>query len=119
MIQHVPAILGHKQVGETIVVVVAPDATETVTGPGDSSVIGHVRERTISVVAIQSVAHGDAAIVQVAAVDKINVLPAVAIEVADADAGTELLAIYGNTVVAYFPEMETFRGTQQQNPSAQ
>ena len=101
MIQHVPAILGHKQVGKTIVVVVAPDATEAVTGPGHSSVIGHVRESTIAVIAIQSVADGDAAIVQVAAVDEINVLPAVAIEVTYADSGPKFLAVNGNPIIAF------------------
>src|SRR5258708_19553679 len=77
VIENVAAVLGDKEVGKSVVVIVAPGAPQTVTRAGNASLFGDIRKSAIAVVAIKRVADGDAAVVHVSAVHQVNVLPAV------------------------------------------
>src|SRR5262249_28217700 len=66
-----------------------------------SSFFGHVSKCAVSVVVVKGIARGNPAVVQVAAVDEINVLPPITIKVADADARPELLAVDRNPVIPF------------------
>jgi len=52
VIKDVLAVLGDEEIGETVVVVVAPDAAEAVAGAGDTSFFRDISERAIAVVAV-------------------------------------------------------------------
>ena len=100
MIKDVAAVLGNEQVGKSVVVVIAPDAAQAVTGAGNAGLFGDVGECAIAVVTIKRIANGNAAVVQIAAVHKVNVLPAVAIEVGHADSRTKFFPVDGDAVIA-------------------
>src|SRR5574341_2071428 len=78
-IQNVLAVLAYIQVGVTVVVVVAPDTAQAVGIAGRRSILRHITECAVSIVAVERVANLDAALVEVAAIDEIDVLPAVAV----------------------------------------
>jgi hypothetical protein len=86
-----------------MVVVVAPDAAEPVAGAGDAGFFGDVGESADTVIAIERVAYFNAAIaiVAVAAVDKVDVLPAIGVKVGDTDAGAEFFQVDGDALVAF------------------
>ena len=96
VIENVASELGNEEIGETVVVVIAPNAAEAVVCAGDAGGVGDVGEGPVAIVAIEGVFDLDAAVVAVAAVDEIDVLPAVVVEIGDANAGTEFLEIDGD-----------------------
>src|SRR5262249_18646995 len=89
VVEQVGAELRDEEIGEAVVVVVAPDAAEAVVGAGDAGGVGDVGEGAVAVVAVEGVLFGDVAVVAVAAVDEIDVLPAVIVVIGDAQAGSE------------------------------
>src|SRR5207249_8579067 len=99
VIQNIASILGHEKIVKSVVVVIAPDTAHAITGSGHAGFLGDIGKSGISVVAIESIADGNAAAIKVATVDKINVLPAVAIEISNTDAGAEFLAIDRNGLI--------------------
>ena len=101
VIQDVGAELRDVEIGEAVVVVVAPDAAEAVVCAGDACGVGDIGEGAVGVVAIESVFDGDVAVVAITAVDEVDVLPAVVVEVGDADAGAEFFEIDGDAVVTF------------------
>ena len=100
VIKNVAAILGHVQVGKSVVVVIAPDAAQAVAGAGNAGLFGDVGECAVTVITIERIADGDASVIQITAVHEVNVLPAVAVEVGHADSRTKFLAIDGDALVA-------------------
>src|SRR6478672_1984906 len=84
-IKNVAAILGNKQVGKSIVVVIAPNATQAVTGPRNTSAVGHVRKSVVATVTIKRIAHRKATLIQIAAIHEVNVLPAIRVKVGHTD----------------------------------
>ena len=100
MIKNVAAVLGNEQVGKSVVVIIAPDTAQAVTCTGNAGLFGDIGESAIAVVSIERIADGDAAVVQVAAIDEVNVLPAVAVKVSDADSGTKFFPVDGDAVIA-------------------
>src|ERR1700730_12013079 len=68
-----------------IVVVIAPNAAQTVGIAGDTGLFSDVGKTTISVVAIERVPNLDAAAVQVPAIYKINILKPITIIIGDAN----------------------------------
>src|ERR1043166_960212 len=84
-----------------IVVVISPHATETVGVARNARFFGYVRERAIRVVAIQCVADLDATIVQVPAIDEIDILETVAVVVGNARARTGFPPDRGDAVVGF------------------
>src|SRR6266852_6336911 len=92
-IQNIAAILRHKEIGKAVVIEISPHATEPVSGSRHACLFRNVGEGAVSVVVIERVADGNPAIVEIAPVHKINVLPAVAVEIGDANSRTKLLAI--------------------------
>ena len=91
VVQDIAAVLGDVEIGETVVVVVPPDATEAVACPGNASLIRDISKDAVAVVAIKRVACGDAAVVEIAPIDEIDVLEAVTVEICHTDAGAEYL----------------------------
>src|SRR6266849_2805646 len=101
VVENVATVLGNKQVGESVVVVVAPDAAQAVTGAVNASPVGDICKRAIAIVPIKRIADGNATLVQVAAIHKVNVLPAIPVKVGYANSGTKFLPIDGDTVIAF------------------
>src|ERR1700730_6303805 len=92
-IQNIAIVLSHKEVGKAVVVEISPYATKPVSGSRHTGFFCDVGECAITVVAIQCVADRNPPIVEIAAIDEITILPAIAIEVGHADSRTKLLAI--------------------------
>src|SRR6266446_1310250 len=92
---------GYVGEGSVAVVVVSPSSAKAVRGAGHARFIGHVRERAIAVVSIQRVLDGDAAVVTIPPVHKVNVLPAVPVEVGNAHPWTKFLEIDGHSFVSF------------------
>jgi len=103
-VQHVSAVLGHVKIRKAVVVVVAPNATETVTCARNAGCFGNIRKGTVAIVSIKCVARGDAAIIEVPPIDEVDVRQTVAVEISDADARAKYLAIDGDSVVT--PEVD-------------
>src|SRR4029077_12526017 len=100
VVENVAPELRDVEIREAVVVVVAPDAAQSVTGPGNVGLVGYVGERPVAVIAIESVAHRNAAIVKVASVHEVNVLPTVPVEIRDTYPGPEFFSIDGDALVA-------------------
>ena len=100
MVENVATVLGNKQVGESVVVIVAPNATQAVTSPGDACLVRDICESAIAIVSIERIPDGNATVVQVAAIHEVNVLPAIPVKVGDADSGAKFLPVDGDTVIA-------------------
>src|SRR3954447_837514 len=100
MVKDVSPVLAYEEVGIAVIVVVSPNAAETVTGAWDAGFVSDIGEGAIFVIAINSVLDGNAAVVAVTAVHKINVLPAVSVEVRHADSRPEFLQVDGSALVA-------------------
>jgi len=100
LIKDVLAVLSDEEIGETVVIIVAPDAAEAVAGTGDTCFFRDISERAIAVVAVKRVADADATVVAIAPVDEVDVLPAVAVKIRNANAGTELFEIDGDAIAA-------------------
>jgi hypothetical protein len=89
VVQDVASILRHEKIGKAVVIVVAPDTTQAVTRTRNSSLVGHIGESAIAIIAVQRVAYRDAAVVEIAAIDEIDVLPAIAVEICYAQTRTD------------------------------
>src|SRR5207245_6740206 len=81
VIQNVAPILSHVKIGKTVIVITAPDATQTVAGSGNSGLLRDVGECAVAVVAVKRIAHGNATVVQITTIDEIDVLPAYATDI--------------------------------------
>src|SRR6266566_5063072 len=99
VVQNVSAVLGHVKIGKAVVVVVAPNATETVTCARNAGCFGNISKGAVAIVSIKCVARGDAAIIEVAPIDEVDVRQTVAVEISDANTRTEYLAIDGDSIV--------------------
>jgi hypothetical protein len=84
-----------------IVVVITPNTTHAIAGSGHRGFVGHISERTITVVVVERIASGDAAIVKVTAVDEVNINPTISVEVGNANTGPKFLAIDRNSVCTF------------------
>src|SRR5207249_1455820 len=89
VIQHIAFILGYEKIVKSVVIVIAPDTAHAIAGSWNAGCFRHVGECAVPVVAVQRVANGNAAAIKVTTVDKIDVLPAVAVEIGNTHAGTE------------------------------
>ncbi len=87
VIEDVLAVLRDVKIGEAIVIVVAPDAAQAIGVARHAGLLRDVRERAVAVVVVERVAGRDAALVEIAAVDEIDVLVAVAVEIRHANPG--------------------------------
>src|SRR5450755_1434773 len=83
-----------------VVVIVAPDAAESVIISGNTGLVCHVAERPVRIVAIKSIASVDAPSVSIAPVYEVDVLPAVVIEIGNTHSGTGFFKNGGDTLVA-------------------
>src|SRR5579859_2116360 len=104
VIQHIAPELSDIEIGKTIVVIVSPRASKSISGAGNTSRLRHVPKRTVAVVLIQSVLPGNPAPIKVAAIHKIYVLVSVAVEIGHAHPWTKYFAIDGDSFIA--PEMD-------------
>jgi hypothetical protein len=104
VIQDVAAILGHIQIGKTVVVVIPPHATKTIASAANSGLFGNISKRSVPIVTIKCVAYRNAAAVEIPAVHEVYVLKAVTVEIRNADARAEYFPNYRDAVVA--PEMD-------------
>src|SRR5581483_6584094 len=100
VVENIASVLGHKEIRIPVVIVIAPNAPHTVSSAGNSSFLCNVGKRPVAIVAVQRIASVNAAMVEVAAVDEIDILQAIAIKVGDADSGTENLAVDRHPFVA-------------------
>src|SRR4029077_2792080 len=57
--------------------------------------------RAVMVVAIQRIVDRNTSMVEITSIDEINILPAVAIEIGDADSRTKLLAINRDALIPF------------------
>src|ERR1700680_3384154 len=111
-IQNIATILSHKKIGIAVIVEISPHATEPVSGSGDAGLFSDIGERTVTVVAIECIAYRNPSIVEITSIDEINILPAIAIEVGDADSRTKLLAINRNPFIPFeVNKLDTSRGS--------
>ncbi len=99
MVQHVSAVLRHIKIGKTVVVVVTPNATEAVACAGNTRCFGNIGECAVSIVAIKRVARRNAAIIEIASIDEVNVRKAIGVKIRDANARTKYFSIDGDSVV--------------------
>src|SRR5260370_18522789 len=99
-IEHVAAELGYIEVGKAVVVIVSPDAAQAVACAGDPGLVGYISKGAIAIVVIQRIACRNAAIVEIAVVDKIDVLPAVSVEIRHRKSGAEDFADDGHPLVS-------------------
>src|ERR1700736_5817679 len=100
-IQNIATILSHKKVGKPVVVEISPYATESVSGSRHTGFFSDIGGCAVPVVAVQLVADGNASIVEITPIDEINILPAVTIEIGDADSRTKLLAINRDALIPF------------------
>lgn len=100
VIQNIAAVLGYVQVGEAVIVVIARDTTQAIERPKHAGLRGHIAESAVAVIPVESILRRDAALVEVAAIDEVNVLKTVAVKIGNADSGTGLLQDGGGSVVA-------------------
>ena len=84
----------------TIVVVISPDAAEAIAGSGNACFVREICEGAVCVVPVERVTDGDAAVVTVTAVYKINIGPAVSVKIGNTNARAELLEIDRDASVA-------------------
>src|SRR5437763_15377271 len=63
VIQNIPAILSHKKIRKAIIVVIAPDTTQSVARPWNAGFFGEIGECAVSIISVQGIAGGNAAIV--------------------------------------------------------
>src|SRR6266852_2194977 len=68
---------------------------------GNASLVRDVSKCSVTVVAIQRIADGNSSIVEIASIDEINILPAVTIEIGDADSRTKFLTINRDALVPF------------------
>src|SRR5581483_1510603 len=97
-VENVAPKLRDEQIRVAVIIVVPPYASHAIASARDTSFCRDVGEGAIAIVPIQCVAGRNSAVVKVTSVDKINVLPAVAVKVGDAYPWAELLAINRNSV---------------------
>src|SRR4029453_10218839 len=100
VIEHVATELRHIKVRETVVVIVSPYAAQPVPRTQHASLVGNVGERASDVFPVERIPNNDAAVIQIAPIYEVDVLPTVAIKVRHADPRSELLAIDGNSLIA-------------------
>jgi hypothetical protein len=84
----------------TIVVVISPDAAKAIAGAGNARFVREVCEGAVCVVPVERVMDGDAAVVSVTAVYKINIWPTVCVKIGNTNARAELLEIDSDASVA-------------------
>src|SRR6266496_527808 len=101
VVENISAGLRNEQIGKPVIVIVAPDAAQSVAGPGHSNFFGHVRESAVRVIVVKSIANRNSATVQVTTVDEVNILPTIAIEVTHTNSRPKFLAIDGNSIIAF------------------
>src|ERR1700716_249816 len=79
VIQNAFSVLGHVEIGEAIVIVVAHCGTHSIAPSGYASFFRHVAEGTIPIVPIEGIAEWRIRIVEIAtsAIDQVNIHPAV------------------------------------------
>src|SRR5947209_404906 len=90
VVKNVAAVLGNEQVGEPVVVVVSPHAAKAVCSARHPGLVSDVGEGTVPIVVVKSVASCYTAVVSIAAIDKVNVWPAVIVEIGNANSGAKL-----------------------------
>ncbi len=100
-IQNIATILSNKEIGKAVVVEISPYAAEPVSGSRHTGFFSDIGECAVTVVAIQCIADRNTSIVEITSVDEINILPAVTIEIANADAWTKLLAINRDALIPF------------------
>ncbi len=100
VVENVVAILGYVKIGEAVIVIIAPNATQAVRCARNARLFRDVREGTIAVVVKERVAHGNTALVEVAAIDKVDVLPPVPVEIGYANTGPGLFQDCGSDILA-------------------
>ena len=90
VIKNILPVLSYIKVRKAVVVVVTPDATQAISVARYPGLFRNVCKSPVAVIVVESVARRDTTLVEVTAVDKIDVLPAVAIIISHADAGARL-----------------------------
>src|SRR5882724_717788 len=76
VVRNVASVLRHEKIGKSIIVVIAPDTTQAIAGTRNTGLVRDISERSVAIIAVKRVAGRDAAIVEIAATDEIDVLPA-------------------------------------------
>src|SRR5262249_24323258 len=71
-----------------------------IAGPGSAGLVGDISKCTVAVVVIERVANRDPAVVEIASVHKVDVLPSVSIKVGNADARAEFFPVDGDAFVS-------------------
>ena len=100
VVQNVATVLGDVEIGKAVVVVVSPNTAEAKACTGNASFFRDLSEAPVAVVAVKRIAHGDAPAVKIAAIDEVNVLEAVTVEICHAETGTKHFADYRDAVIA-------------------
>src|SRR5260370_14513891 len=93
--------LSDKEIGETVVVKISPYAAQSVACTGDARFFRYVSKGAIVVVAIKGIRNRNAAAVEVSSIDEINVLPAIPIEIGNADSRTKFLPVNRDAIVPF------------------
>src|SRR5262249_1726832 len=68
VVKNIFAVLRDVEIRKAVVVVITPDAAQAIGGAWYAGLLRHVDERSVAFVSIESVASGDAAIIEVASV---------------------------------------------------
>src|SRR5690242_11751289 len=84
-VQNIFTVLGDKQVWKSVVIEIAPNATQPISCSQHTGFIGDICERAVVIVPIESIYCCDPAAIKVSPIHKIDVLPAIAIEIRDAN----------------------------------
>src|SRR5580692_7957661 len=93
VVQDILAILSDKEIGETVVVKISPYTAQSVARSGDAGFFRYVGKGTVVVIVVKGIRNRNAATVEVSSIDEINVLPAIPIEIGNADSRTKFLPV--------------------------
>ena len=100
MVENILAELRDIQVRKPVVVIVAPDAAQTIPSAGNPGICGNVGKSAISIIVVNRIAGGNPATVEIAAVHEVDVLPAVTVKVCHAEARSKDFPDDGDPLVS-------------------
>ena len=90
MVQNDPVVLGHKEIGPTVSIIISHCRPHPISAARDVSFFGYVGEGSVAVVLVKGIAHRWLRIEEIAlpAVDEINVHPPIVVVIDECAPGT-------------------------------
>ena len=99
VVEHIFAILADVEVRPAVVVEIGDGYAQAVTGSRHAGLVCNIGKSTVAVIVVKRVACSDASAIQITAVEKVQVRPAVAVIVENGAPGSRLFQNRGNPFV--------------------